>query len=114
MRLRGTPTRLPLGRAPACSDVVGDGLEGYDRGVVVVGILAGDGVEEVSSIFDSAGQNPKAHQSASTRLFQTKHPTISARQTATIFKVDPSSISKRLAGKIRSRAFVVQGQQTLT
>ena len=77
--LRGTPRRLPLGREPACSDVVGDGLEGYGRGVVVVGVLAGDGVEE-----------------------------------ATIFKVDPSSISKRLADKIRSRAFVVQGQQTLT
>jgi hypothetical protein len=38
-------------------------------------------------------------------LSKTKHPTISACQTATIFKVDPSSISKRLAGKTRSRAF---------
>ena len=37
----------------ACSDIVGDGLEGYGRGVVVVGVLAGDGVEEVGSIFDT-------------------------------------------------------------
>src|ERR1700761_665696 len=43
------------GREPACSDVVGDDLEGYGGGVVVVGVLASDGVEEVSSIFDSAG-----------------------------------------------------------
>jgi hypothetical protein len=39
----------------ARSDVVGDGLEGYSRGVVVVGVLAGDGVEEVGSIFDTTG-----------------------------------------------------------
>ena len=32
-----------------------DGFEGYGGGVVVVGILAGDGVEEVGSIFDSTG-----------------------------------------------------------
>ena len=37
----------------ACSNIVGDGLEGYGRGVVVVGVLAGDGVEEVGSIFDT-------------------------------------------------------------
>lgn len=43
------------GRELACSNVVGDSLEGYGRGVVVIGVLAGDGVEEVSSIFDSAG-----------------------------------------------------------
>jgi hypothetical protein len=41
------------GGEPACSDIVGDGLEGYGRGVVVVGVLAGDGVEEVGSIFDT-------------------------------------------------------------
>jgi predicted HTH transcriptional regulator len=35
-----------------------------------------------------------------------KHPKISARKTATIFKVDASSISKRLAGKTRSSALV--------
>jgi hypothetical protein len=39
----------------ACSDVVGDDLEGDGGGVVVVGVLAGDGVEEVGSVFDSTG-----------------------------------------------------------
>jgi hypothetical protein len=76
----------------ACSDIVGDGLEGYGRGVVVVGVLAGDGVEEVSSIFDSAGQNPKAHQSASTRLLRLK-PSIRRSQLA---KPQPSSRSTLL------------------
>jgi hypothetical protein len=90
--LRGTPRRLPLGREPACSDVVRDGLEGYGRGVVVVGVLAGDGVEEVSSIFDSAGHNPKARQSASTRLFRLK-PSIRRSQLA---KPQPSSRSTLL------------------
>jgi hypothetical protein len=37
----------------ACSDVIGD-LEGDGGGVVVVGVLAGNGVEEVGSVFDSA------------------------------------------------------------
>ena len=37
----------------ACSDVVGDDLEGDGGGVVVVGILAGDSVEEIGSVFDS-------------------------------------------------------------
>jgi hypothetical protein len=36
-------------------DVVGDGLEGYSEGVVVVRVPAGDGVEEVGRIFDGAG-----------------------------------------------------------
>ena len=39
----------------ACSDVVGDDLEGDSEGVVVIGVLAGDGMEEVGSVFDSAG-----------------------------------------------------------
>jgi hypothetical protein len=39
-----------------------------------------------------------------------KHLTISARKTVTIFKVNSSFISKRLTGKIKLRALIVENK----
>jgi hypothetical protein len=45
----------PEGGELVCSDVFGDNLEGDGGGVIVMEVLAGDGMEEIGSVFDKRG-----------------------------------------------------------
>jgi hypothetical protein len=53
---RNAEAFAPEGGEFACGDVVGDDLEGDSGGVIVVRVLTSDGVEEIGSAFNSAGQ----------------------------------------------------------
>jgi len=46
--------------------------------------------------------------------FMERHPDMSARQTATIYQVHPSSISKRLSRQVKSFEVAAQEKQSLT
>jgi hypothetical protein len=46
--------------------------------------------------------------------FLHRHPDMSARKAAQIYKCDPSFISKRLAGKSKSQALWAKARQLLT